>query len=140
VDRQNLLFHKKPLEINQRLSDYHVPNGAILDLHLRDHHDPPHPKPNPQTPHVIVRHQGGQRIRFETAPKEPVKHLQQRIYNRFRVRPNDQKLSHKGTPIEHHKRLDDYHLPNGAIIDLKVDIHRHHFVVFVRHPDGHKIP
>ncbi len=108
---------------------------------MRDNNEPPHPKPNPEAPHVIVRHEHGRRVRFTVTPNEPVSHLQHRINNRFHVRPQDQRLSHKRTPIDPRKNLADYHLPNGAVINLKVIHHHqpHHFVVFVRHPDGHKI-
>jgi hypothetical protein len=140
VDRQNLLFKRKQLDINKRLSDYRVPNRGVLHLQFRKENAPPHPKPNPNAQHVIVRHEDGHQIRFDVSPKEPVKHLQHRIYNRFHVRPRDQRLSHNKAPIDPRKKLGDLHLPNGAIIDLKVDHHRDIFVVFVKHPvDGHKI-
>ncbi len=114
---------------------------------MRGEQEPPHPKPNPLAPHIFVRHQDGLKVRFDVIFREPVRHLQQRIDNRFHVRPRDQRLSHNKTPIDPHKKLSDYHLPNGAIIDLKVVHHQHphphprphphhqRIIVFVKHPN-----
>jgi ubiquitin C len=128
VNQQQLFFKKKPLGINNRLSDYRVPNKGVVNLVVRPHDEFV----------VFVRHQNHAELRLVVERTHPIEKIKQQVEQRFHVPIKNQRLVYHKHRLSRTKRLSDYHVPNRAVIHLVLKDQPQQFIVFVRHPDGHR--
>ncbi len=78
-------------------------------------------------------------------PNEPIQHVKELVRDSLHIPVESQRLFYQSRALDIAQRLSDYHVPNRAVLVLRFSPvqeqprpHPHHFVVFVRHPDGHK--
>ena len=78
-------------------------------------------------------------------PNEPIRNVKEIVRDNLHIPVESQRLLFESHTLDITKRLSDYHVPNRAVLVLRISPvheqprpHPHHFVVFVRHPDGHK--
>ncbi|XP_062389171.1 polyubiquitin-like [Sardina pilchardus] len=67
---------------------------------------------------VFVKNEKGQTKTYDVAPGETVTDLKRKVYNKERVKEDQQRLIYNGKQLEDQQKLKDYGIKSGSTIQL----------------------
>ncbi|GAX18233.1 hypothetical protein FisN_31Hu014 [Fistulifera solaris] len=114
------------LEKNSTIGDYHVNEGAVIELRIQIGRDSPFVPPPPATMKIHVKMLSGITHSFVFGPLLTVSTIQNAIQLKTGVHPEDQLLIVGGRQMEGHRTLGFYQLKDGATLQLELRQPRRH--------------
>ena len=107
-DQQRLIFAGQNLEEGQTLSDYNVPDGATLLLHVRFY----------RGFQIFVKTLTGKRIAVQVKANDSVQNVKAKIQDKEGIPPDQQRLTFGGENLEEGQTMSDCNIQNGSLLEL----------------------